>query len=219
MTNFAGKTLAVMLFAVMVAASGSAQTRIATVDLKKVFESYWKTKQAEANLKDRAGEMEKQYRELTEDWKKQKANYDSLIADANNQALATDERDKRRKASDEKLRQLRDMETSINQFRRNSTEEIDSKRKRMRDSIVEEIRTVLNARAKAAGYAYVMDTSADSLNGTPIVLYNSGENDLTTEILNQLNASATDPSLLTTPTPDTAPAATPSGGRGDSRRR
>ena len=36
----------------------------------------------------------------------------------------------------------------------------------------------------------LIDTSAKSLVGTPVVLYNNGQNDLTEEILSQLNAGA-----------------------------
>jgi outer membrane protein len=192
----------VTLCALWLVSPGWAQnggTRIGTIDLRKVFDNYWKTKQAEAGLKDQAAEMEKQYKELTDDWKKQKTNYDTLIGDANNQALSADEREKRKKAADEKLRQMRELENSINLFRRNSTEQIDSRRKRMRDNIVEEIRNVLNAKAKAAGYALVIDTSADSASSTPIVLYSAGDTDMTNEILSQLNATAADSSATTDP--------------------
>ena len=60
----------------------------------------------------------------------------------------------------------------------------------MRDSIVEEIRTTVNGKAKAAGFALVIDITADSALGTPVVLYANNENDLTAPALAQLNAGA-----------------------------
>ena len=60
----------------------------------------------------------------------------------------------------------------------------------MRDSILEEIRTTVNGKAKAAGYALVFDTAAESANNTPIVLYSNNENDITEAVLSQLNAGA-----------------------------
>jgi outer membrane protein len=212
MTNLCSRHVLGILCALWLALPASAQTggtRIGTIDLRKVFDNYWKTKQAEAGLKDRAAEMEKQYKEMTDDWKKQKAGYDTLVGDANNQALSADEREKRKKAADDKLRQMRELENSISLFRRNSTEQIDSQRKRLRDNIVEEIRNVLNAKAKAAGYALVIDTSADSASSTPIVLYNGGDTDMTNEILSQLNATAAD-------SPGTADSAAPKRIRGKS---
>ena len=36
----------------------------------------------------------------------------------------------------------------------------------------------------------VIDVAASSINDTPVVMYNNGDNDLTEMVLNQLNASA-----------------------------
>ena len=54
-----------------------AQTKIAIVDLRKVFDDYYKTQAADSTLKDRAGDLEKerkaltdQYQKLTDDYKK-----------------------------------------------------------------------------------------------------------------------------------------------------
>ena len=61
---------------------------MATVDLRKVFDTYWKTKQASASLKDRAADMEKEHKNMLEDWKKAKEDYQGLLAGANDQGVA-----------------------------------------------------------------------------------------------------------------------------------
>ncbi len=167
-----------------------AQTRIGTVDLRKVFDSYWKTKQADAALKERAAEMEKQYKDLVDDYKKGRQAYQTMLAEANNQVLAAEERDKRKKAAEDKLKQIKDAEDTITQFERTAKTTIDEQRKRMITKLVEEIQNVLNAKAKAAGYTLVIDTSADSSTATPIVLYTDRQSDLTDTLLAQLNAAA-----------------------------
>lgn len=48
------KLVPVALLFAMLGGTAFAQTRIATVNLPKVFEKYWKTEQATAALKDRA---------------------------------------------------------------------------------------------------------------------------------------------------------------------
>ena len=45
------KLLPALLLISLLGSSASAQTRIGTVDLRKIFDSYWKTKQADAALK------------------------------------------------------------------------------------------------------------------------------------------------------------------------
>jgi outer membrane protein len=172
--------------------SGSAwgQNRIATVDLRKLFDNYWKTKQADAALKDRAADIEKEHKNMLDDWKKAKEEYQTLLGEANNQTLSLEEREKRKKSAEDKFKQIKESEDSITQYERQARTTLDEQKKRMRDSIVEEIRTTVNGKAKAANYALVIDTASESANNTPVVLYSNNENDLTEAVLAQLNAAA-----------------------------
>jgi outer membrane protein len=167
-----------------------AQGRVATVDLRKLFDSYWKTKQADAALKDRAADIEKDHKTMLEDWKKVKDDYQTLLAEANNQTLSLEEREKRKKSAEDKLKQIKEAEDSIGQFERQARTTLDEQRKRMRDKIVEEIRGTVKGKATSGGYALVVDTAAEGSSGAPIVLYSNNENDLTDTVLSQLNAGA-----------------------------
>ncbi len=179
-----------LLLVTALSSSAWAQGRVATVDLRKVFDNYWKTKKADAALKDHAAEMEKDHKQMLDDWKKQKDDYQTLLSDANNQALSPDERDKRKKSAEDKLKQIKETEETIQQYERQARIQLDEQRKRMRDSLVEEIRTALNGMVKSAGYSLVLDTAAESVNNTPVVIYSSGDNDVTDTLLHQLNATA-----------------------------
>jgi outer membrane protein len=172
-------------------ASALAQTRIATVDLRKLFENYYKTKIADTALKDRAAEMDKSHVELLDGWKKAKDEYQKLLASANDQAVSSEEKDKRKKAAEDKLKEIKDTEDNITQFERQARTTLDEQRRRMRDNILVEINAVLKAKAKTGGYTMVIDTAAQTANETPIVLYSvPGDNDLTESLLSQLNAGA-----------------------------
>src|ERR1035437_4836700 len=135
--------------------SGSAwgQGRIATVDLRKLFDNYWKTKQADAALKDRAADIEKEHKTMLDDWKKAKDEYQNLLGEANNQTLSVEEREKRKKSAEDKFKQIKESEDSITQYERQARTTLDEQKKRMRDSIVEEIRAAVNSKAKSGGYA------------------------------------------------------------------
>jgi len=93
--------------------SAWAQGRIATVELRKVFDGYWKTKQADAALKDRAADIEKDHKNMLDDWKKAKDEYQTLLGDANNQTLSFEEREKRKKSAEDKLKQIKESEEAI----------------------------------------------------------------------------------------------------------
>ena len=167
-----------------------AQGRIATIDLVKVLDKYWKREQAEAVLKERLADMEKEFKNMGTDFNKAKDEYQRDLAGANDQAVSQEERDKRKRAAEDKLKYLRDQEDTMRQYRAQATATLDEQGRRMRENILGEIRTLVNAKAKTAGYAMVVDTSADSAKGTPIVLFNTGENDITETILSQLNSTA-----------------------------
>jgi outer membrane protein len=167
-----------------------AQNRIATVDLRKIFDNYWRTKQADAALKDRGADLEKDHKTMLDDWKKAKDEYQTLLTDANNQTLSVEEREKRKKAAEDKFKQVKESEDAITLYDRQARANLDEQRKRLRDRIVEEIRTTVNGKAKAAGYALMLDTSAECVNNTPVVLYSNNENDITDAVLAQLNAGA-----------------------------
>jgi Skp family chaperone for outer membrane proteins len=48
-----------VLFLTFLSGSALAQTKIATVDLRKLFDNYWKTKQAQAAIQERAAQLDK----------------------------------------------------------------------------------------------------------------------------------------------------------------
>src|SRR2546425_2475155 len=165
-----------LLLISLLSSSAWAQGRIGTIDLRKVFDSYWKTKQANAVLKDRKADMEKEYKNMLDDWKKAKEDYQTLLAGANDQAVSTDEREKRKKSAEEKLKYIKDTEDTILQYEKQARSTLGDQEQRARDNILGEIRIVLNAKAKAAGYTLVIDTASESFNHTPVVLFSSNEN-------------------------------------------
>jgi Skp family chaperone for outer membrane proteins len=180
-----------MVAGCFLAGPAMAQQKIATVDMRKVFDNYWKRKEGDAAIKDRAASMEKDWKAMVADFNKAKEEYQKLVDSANDQAVSTDERAKRKKAVEDKLKQLRTTEETVMQYEKTARETVARELERMRDSIVGEIRTVVNAKAQSGGYTLVIDSAAESANRVPILLYtNDKDNDLTESILAQLNAAA-----------------------------
>lgn len=170
--------------------SAYGQSRIATVDLGKVFENYWKTKQAQNIIKERQADIQKEYNNMVQDRKTAREDYDKLMVDANDPAVTAEEREKRKRAAEDKLKYLRDQEEVMQQYQRQAAVTIEEQTKRLRENILNEIRTIVTARAKSAAYSLVIDTAAESVNRTPLVLYNNNEHDLTQDVLKELNATA-----------------------------
>jgi Skp family chaperone for outer membrane proteins len=190
MNNFLRRIAPITLVLFVFSGTAWAQTRVATVDMRKLFDKYWKTETAQKALRERGGDLAKESTTLRENWKKDSEEYKKMLADANEQAISTEERDKRKQAAEAKLRDIRKSEEDIALFERQAKTQLEEQNRRMRENILNEIRTVVSARAKSAGYTLVLDTAADSANSTPVILYDNGDNDLTDAVLTQLNAGA-----------------------------
>jgi outer membrane protein len=182
--------LAAVLMVAVTSVPAFGQSKIATVDLKKLFESYYKTKLATADVQQRLDQLDKQYATMAADMKKRSDDYQTTLESANDQAVSGDERDKRRQAAQDELKQLEDFKASLDQFERQAQMTVADQRQRMRDNILQEIKKAVSDKAKAAGDTIVFDTAAQTSNGTPAILFATTDNDLTDDVLKQLNATA-----------------------------
>ncbi len=170
--------------------SALAQTKIATVDLRKLFDNYYKTKLAQAAIQERAAQLDKDDKSMKDDLKKGGEDYQKLLQQANDQAISADERDKRKQAADDKLKQLQASKAAIDQFERQAQTTLSEQRQRMRDNILTEIKAAIATKAKAGDDTLVFDTAAETVNGTMALIYSTKDNDLTEAVLAQLNAGA-----------------------------
>ena len=188
------------------ASAASAQGKVGIIDLRKVFDDYHKTRTADARLKDQAADLDKERKAMMEQYQKSTDDYKAALDGANDQAVSVDEREKRKKTAESKLLDIKKLEQDIGQFDRQARTTLEEEQRKLRDKILVEIRGVINARAKAAGYTLVVDSAAESINKTPVVMYTTGENDLTASVLAELNANA--PPGTTAP-PSLSPAPKP----------
>jgi len=174
----------------LMAVAAEAQSRIATVELTQVFEKYWKTKRARLALADRKADLKKDLEEMQESHKRLVLAYQKQLADANDQAVSAEERAKRQKALESKVKEIKESEETVKQFVGRGDAELEQQMRRMMDDVIKDIREAVAAKGKAGGYAYVVDSSAESLSKAPVFLYSSGESDLTQVVIDQLNAAA-----------------------------
>src|SRR5437868_4119855 len=86
-----------------VGTSAFAQYRIATVDLGRVFTNYWKTKQAQTVIDEKKSDIEKTGRDMLTTFNKAKEDYQKMMDSLNDPAVSATERDKRKKAAEDKL--------------------------------------------------------------------------------------------------------------------
>jgi outer membrane protein len=190
MKTFLRRTVPGLLLLSLLASPALAQPKIATVDMKKIFEHYWKKKAAEDQLQQVKDDMEKEEKNMRDEFKQVQSDYNAASEAAKDPNLSAEERDKRKKTAENSFKRMRDLDDAFNQYDRNAKSRLIEQTQRMRNKIIDEIRTVTAAKAKAAGFSLVIDTAAQSGDATPIILYSNNENDITDSILVELNRSA-----------------------------
>jgi outer membrane protein len=190
MTSFLRKVLCGLVLLTLVGSPAFGQARIGTINLRKAFDNYWKRKEAEAALREREQEMAKELESRLKEFNSSKEEYQKLLTASYDQSLSADERDKRKRSAEDKLKSLKEMEDDLKKLDRSASQDRDERRKRVRDNLLANISDIVTAKAKAAGYTMVIDTEAETPNGTKVILYSTMENDLTDEVLKQLNTGA-----------------------------
>src|SRR4051812_27339926 len=95
----------------------AAEQKIGIIDLKKIFDGYYKTRQADAALKERVGDADKVMKGMADDYEKARDDYKKLIDSSNDQAVSADEREKRKKGAEGKLAELQELERNVRTFR------------------------------------------------------------------------------------------------------
>jgi len=185
------------LFVGIGAGSAIAQTRIATVDLKKIVDNYWKKEEAYATLKETGTEMEKELKGMAEELKKLESSYQQLVEAAADPAISAEEREKRKKQTDEKRQDILKKREEATTYQNNAELQIREKKNNVDTRLLSEIRNVIAARAKSGGFTLVLNAGAEAA-----VMYASSDNDITDQVVSDLNATRPSHNAAAESTPD-----------------
>ena len=168
--------------------SASAQAvKIGTVDMKKVFENYYKTKDAEARINEARNQAKKELEDRMDTYKKSTEEVQKLNDDIQRPELSKEAKEAKSKQRDEKIAELKTMEREVREFQATREKQLQEQSVRMRGGIVEEINKVVSDRVKAENYDLVFDKSGPSLNGVPILLHAKESFDFTDAVITSLN--------------------------------
>ena len=171
--------------------------RIATVDARRLFDEYWKTKEAirklQSDMSDDAAVLDK----LMVDYRKLNDELTSLTNAANDPGISADEQRKRKTAAEAKLAEVREFETVANGTRNSLLQRTEERKRRYRAEFLSDITNSIASMAKAGNYDFVFDISGESGNNqTPLFLFSTGKFDLTGPVLEALNKDAPRESAL-----------------------
>jgi outer membrane protein len=185
----------------------SADLKIAVIDLSKAFDAYYKTKDAQARIKQKEDSYQKDLQDM-------KVDYDNMVEEAtklkdaaNDPTLSPAARDEKQKALAEKYQDLQNMERKLQETSSERNRELQDEIVRLHKEIVDEIAKVVTDYSGPQGFDLVLDKSASASTSVPTVLYNSNKlTDITQDIINKLNTGAPPAGSAPAPTGAATPA-------------
>jgi outer membrane protein len=178
----------VLIFTFGFAFDASAQAKIGTVDMKKIFESYWRTKEAETKMSETRATVKRDLDERNEKRKVLQDSIEKLNDEVKKPELSKDRLQGKMKEREEKIGEWQTMMRELQQYQQEKEKQLADQTLRIRNGLVDEIRKVVNDKVAADGYDFVFDVSGYSINNVPVVMFAKESYDFSKDIIDKLNA-------------------------------
>jgi outer membrane protein len=174
----------------LAAAPGTAQAqmKVGTIDMKQVFDTYHKTKDAEAKINESRAQAQKELAERLDTFNKAQEQARKLNDEAGKAELSEKAKAEKVKGLNEKLQELGVMQREVQEFQQTRERQLSEQSVRSRNTLVEEINKVVADVVKAAGYDLVFDKSGQSLNAVNFLVHSKESFDFTPDVVSKLNA-------------------------------
>lgn len=183
--------------------------KLVVVDMAKVYDSHYKTEEANAKFRDAEQKAQEQVEELNKQGQTLVDEYKELMEQSKNTVLTPEARSKAETDAQKKLEDIQRKQGEVQNFRTNTQRSLQQRIKTHRDLLLEEITKVVNDLAKRQGATLVVDRSGPTLFGIPSVLYSDPAYDITEAVVAEVNKDRPAPAPAATPAAST-PAAAPS---------
>ena len=177
-----------LIFSLAFAGVARAELKLGSVDMKKVFESYWRTKEAETKMSETRAVLKRDLDERMEKRKELQDSIEKLNDDIKKPELSKDRATTKMKERDDKIAEWQNMMRELQAYQMEKEKQLADQTLRIRNGIVDEIRKVVDDKVKSVGYDLVFDTSGNSINNVPVILYAKESYDFTKEIIEKLNS-------------------------------
>lgn len=180
------KLLALMVLSVAVN-SGFA-LEVAFIDMNKIFENYYETKDANEALNTQREIKAEEAEKMLEAYKALGEKYQELLQMTENPLLTKEQREAKKGELKDIETQAKQKRADLEKHRQKSFQEVRAKYEEKRDAIIARLVKFIQKVAKVKKYDLVLDISGKTANGIPGVIYYDESKDITDVILKNLNA-------------------------------
>jgi outer membrane protein len=194
------KLLLLCLLVLAPVSLASADLKVAVIDLGRAFDNYYKTKDAQARLKEKEEAAQKDLSDLTTEYEHMQEEGQKLFDASKDTTLSQAARQDKGAALQQKQQDLLALQNKIQETKQERERDMQDDAFRRRKEILDEITKVVSDYSIPKGFDIVFDKSgASAASGLPVVLYSSPNLvDITDDIIKQLNATAPPPSAAPT---------------------
>jgi len=174
--------------------------KLIVVDMAKVFDSHYKSEEANAKFRDAEQKAREQAEELNKQGQALVEEYKELAEQAKNALLTPEARTKAEGDAQKKLDEIRRKQEEVQGFRVSTERSLQQRIKTHRDLLLEEISKTVADMAKKQGATLVLDKSGPTLFGIPAIIFADPAFDITEQVIAEVNKDRP-------PAPAPAPAA------------
>ena len=186
---------------------------IATVDMQELFKQYYRTNEAQKQINVERARINKDNNERLARIREIEGNLANLKKQLDDPALADSKKQSLFKDMQAQNQDGVALDRERREFLQRRNQALNEKMVQRMKGILEEIRKLVEEKAKVDNYDYVFDKSGLSTSQVPFLLYTKDATDITAGLLKDLNKDAPAESLPAAgdPTPE-IPVPTPAGG-------
>jgi len=161
--------------------------KLIVVDMAKVFDSHYKSEEANAKFRDAEQKAREQAEELNKQGQALVEEYKELQEQAKNALLTPEARTKAEGDAQKKLDEIRRKQEEVQGFRVNTERSLQQRIKTHRDLLLEEISKTVADMAKKQGATLVLDKSGPTLFGIPAIIFADPAYDITANVITEVN--------------------------------
>jgi outer membrane protein len=165
-------------------------TKIGTVDMKEVFQRYWRTKEAETKMNDIRATVKRDLDERAEKRKSLETEITKLNDDIKKPEVSAAKKEAANRDREKKIAEWQGMMKDLQSFTQEKDKALSDQTMRIRNGIVDEITKVVKDEVKSEQFDLVFDVSGHSVNNVPVVMYAAEKYDFTDKVITKLNADA-----------------------------
>ncbi|HEY1793370.1 MAG TPA: OmpH family outer membrane protein [Opitutaceae bacterium] len=181
------------------------QQKIMVVDLTKIFENHWKTKEQQAKLQTDAQKAQEQLAQITKDGNSLVAEFKELDEQSKNPTATTEAQGKAKADAQKKYEEIQQKHNEEQQFVQTTRQTLAQRYQTFKTLMLEDISKTATDISKQHGATVLLDKSGVTGLGVSAVVYADPSLDITDEVMAEVNKDAP----AATPAPTSAAAATP----------